>query len=177
MKYEIDDLKHGFEGRLAEVVRNSGLNREHFGKLVGTSGGYIAEILFKGKKPGYDLLVAIAEKFPQYSLDWLMRGIEPERKQQQPAPAPQQPTPTAQPAQDAHRLQPPTTPSQHDELIEARVEARIWHQAHTEMIDRVTAALISCESKLLSSTHHDASPRGDTHKPGTGTDGLSAGLG
>jgi transcriptional regulator with XRE-family HTH domain len=171
MKYEIDDLKHGFEGRLAEVVRNSGLNREHFGKLVGTSGGYIAEILFKGKKPGYDLLVAIAEKFPQYSLDWLMRGIEPERKQ----PAPQQPTPTAHPAQDIHRLHAPT-PASHDELLEARVEARIWHQAFSETMERVGTALLSCETRL-SQSHHDASPRGDKHKPGTGTDGLSAGLG
>jgi hypothetical protein len=133
--------------------------------------------IYKGSTPvtkkTEDRIIAT---YPEINPKWVKDRTGPmllELDQQQPAP--QQPTPTAQPAQDDHKMNAP------ESLLLPYTPEAITVKDYYIAIGRLEQCkedfCVLSQSVKAPSTHHDASPRGDKHKPGTGTDGLSAGLG
>lgn len=63
----------GFAGRLALVIRQSGLNQSEFARRLSASPGFVSDAARGVKKPGADFLHGLRTVFG-VSIDWLLTG-------------------------------------------------------------------------------------------------------
>lgn len=59
--------------RIQQLRESTGMGRTRWSRLVGISERALTGIEYDGRKPGADILAAIAEKYPQYIL-WILTG-------------------------------------------------------------------------------------------------------
>lgn len=75
--------------RLNEIIEKKGLTATRFAAMINANPSAVSHLLKGRNKPGYDLIVNIAEAFPDISMDWLLTGkgsIYGEQPQEQPKP-------------------------------------------------------------------------------------------
>jgi len=132
-----------FAGRLASILRKYNMRPSQFAREVEISHPYLIDLLFKGAEPGPDVQRRIVERFPEYTLDWLMRG---KKDVETPTPPPAGPTPPA-PA--------PTTfdTTALEQLIEYRTEARIYKKLYEDQMARLDTTLTNIERAMTE--HHE----------------------
>ncbi len=63
----------GFGARLSQVIAQVGMSQLAFANAIGTSSGFISDVIRNNKKPGAEILFAIRTKFG-ISIDWLLTG-------------------------------------------------------------------------------------------------------
>lgn len=59
--------------RIQELRESTGMGRTLWARHVGISPRALTGIEYDGRKPGADILAAIAEKYPEYVL-WILTG-------------------------------------------------------------------------------------------------------
>jgi transcriptional regulator with XRE-family HTH domain len=59
--------------RIQQLRESTGLGRTRWARFVGISARALSGIEYEGRKPGADILAAIAEKYPQHIL-WILTG-------------------------------------------------------------------------------------------------------
>lgn len=60
--------------RIAKVRNWSGSTRQVFAEMIGVSASYYSQVEKGNNKPNVDMVLGIADKFPEIRLDWLLRG-------------------------------------------------------------------------------------------------------
>lgn len=60
--------------RLNELIEKKGLTATKFANMIDVNPSAISHLLKGRNKPGYDVLVNIANVFPDVSMDWLLTG-------------------------------------------------------------------------------------------------------
>ncbi len=67
--------------RIKKIIDNENLSVRNFEKKISTSVGVIGKVLRQNTDLSSGVLVKIAEIFPQYSAEWLLRGKGPMLKE------------------------------------------------------------------------------------------------
>lgn len=67
--------------RIKKIIDNENLSVRNFEKKISTSVGVIGKVLRQNTDLSSGVLVKIAEIFPQYSAEWLLRGNGPMLKE------------------------------------------------------------------------------------------------
>ncbi len=68
------EIFFGLPGRIKAVRKHVGMTQHVFAKAIGVSRSYLAEVERGKGKPSLEMIVGIADKFPQISRDWLLTG-------------------------------------------------------------------------------------------------------
>lgn len=62
--------------RIEEVFKKSDMNLQLFANRIGVSKASISHVFNGRNRPSLDLIKKINLVFPQYSLEWLIKGVE-----------------------------------------------------------------------------------------------------
>ncbi|MCD7973738.1 MAG: helix-turn-helix domain containing protein [Candidatus Azobacteroides sp.] len=67
-------MENSINERLRKLIKNEKITQKKFCDLVEISENTLKNTFQRNSNPGTELLVRIAVKFPEYSLDWLLTG-------------------------------------------------------------------------------------------------------
>ena len=65
------------KNRVQKILNSSGLSASEFSKKLNIQRSRLSHILSGRNKPTLEIVVRINKNFPQYTLDWLINGLEP----------------------------------------------------------------------------------------------------
>tara|TARA_B100000989_G_scaffold114860_1_gene84404 strand:- start:122 stop:457 length:336 start_codon:yes stop_codon:yes gene_type:complete len=63
--------------RVQKILNSSGLSASEFSKKINIQRSRLSHILSGRNKPTLEIIVRINKNFPEYTLDWLINGLEP----------------------------------------------------------------------------------------------------
>ena len=63
--------------RVQKILNSSGLSASEFSKKLNIQRSRLSHILSGRNKPTLEIIVRINKNFPNYTLDWLINGLEP----------------------------------------------------------------------------------------------------
>ena len=63
--------------RVQKILKASGLSASDFSKKLNIQRSRLSHILSGRNKPTLEIIIRINKNFPDYTLDWLINGLEP----------------------------------------------------------------------------------------------------
>jgi len=67
----------GFGKRIKQMIMHLGITQNEFGRRVGVSSTVISHWVTERNEPTVSKVVEMLNAFPEFSTNWVLRGIEP----------------------------------------------------------------------------------------------------
>ena len=68
-------MENQINKRLRLLIKEKNITQIKFCEIIGIKDSALRDILTRGYNPNTDILMKIASKFPQYSINWLLTGV------------------------------------------------------------------------------------------------------
>lgn len=75
-KLKLDKMKNQVNERIRKLMKNENLSQKKFCEILEISWGTLNTTFKRDSNPGTEILIKISNKFPQYSINWLLTGID-----------------------------------------------------------------------------------------------------
>lgn len=67
----------GFGKRIKQMIMHLGISQNEFGRQIGVSGTVISHWVTERNEPIASKIIEMLNVFPEFSINWLMRGVGP----------------------------------------------------------------------------------------------------